>query len=227
MGLRAEVRADGQALPLWQRPGDGQLFVAGRHGQEFTIKVTNTSQWRYLIVPAIDHRAVLEDKPADVNGKGMIIPAHCDYTFSGWRQDNDTTRPFIFTFPERSVATQAAGPAAVTGVIGLAAYSEEVYVATSRARGYGYDERMTKGWSGQSYGAAVASAGPVERDLGTGIGAREDYSPVREGSFERAGMSLVKLLYASEDSLRAAGLMGPAEPPAFPEPKGFQDYKAV
>jgi hypothetical protein len=67
----------------------------------------------------------------------------------------------------------------------------------------------------------------VSRDLGTGIGAREQHSPVREGSFERGVMSMAKLLYASEDALRAAGLMGPAEPPAFPEPKGFQDYRSA
>jgi uncharacterized repeat protein (TIGR02543 family) len=218
---------------LWVRPGDGQLFVAGYEDQEFTIWVGNSAPYaNLLVVPAIDHRAVMEDKSADVSGMGMIIPAKRDYTFDGWRQDSSTTRPFVFTFPEHSVSQQADGPSAVTGVIGLAVYSEAHPVAVashdfdSPYRGdspvmYGGSKGVvTRGYSGQS----VSS---VSRDLGTGIGAREQFSPVSSARFQRGAMSMAKLLYASEESLRAAGLMGPAEPPAFPEPKGFQNYSAV
>jgi hypothetical protein len=218
--LRVEVRANGHALPLWQRPGDGQLFVAGRGGQEFIIQVENNSYGNLLVVPAIDHRSVLEDKPADVNGMGQIIPAHTHYVFSGWRQDENTTRPFVFTFPERSVALQAEGRNAVTGVIGLAVYSEDVPYPVQRDYFGGDDAERGE----FTVSAATASVG---RDLGTGIGSREQYSPVRPGSFRRGGMSLARLLYASEESLHAAGLMGPPEPSAFPEHKAFQDYESA
>lgn len=208
--LRVAVLSGGQPLPLYQRPGDGQLFVAGAPGQEFTIRVDNDTPGRLLVVAAIDHRAVMEDKPADPEGLGMIVAARSHYVFDGWRQDSSTTRPFVFTFPEQSVAQQAAGPDTVTGVIGLAAYRERLPMTATKASGH-----------------SATHGERIPRALGTGIGAREQYSPVISTTFDRGERSIARLLYASEESLRAAGLMGPPEPPAFPERKAFQGYSPV
>lgn len=236
-------------VPLWRRRADNQLFVAGADGAQFSIYVRNLLAYEpLLVVPSIDHRAILEDKPASPDGVGFILHPGSEYVFDGWRKNDQVTLPFIFTVPDNSVAGQAAArehQPATTGVIGFAIFRRRQPVTFHPATYDSYEGNLRGGYSGQMSKGVGASASltrsvggqhtnsvGAERfsaDLGTGVGSTEQHSPIHHAEFERLASSrmVAKLLYASAESLDRQGILVPPEPEPFPVPAEFTSYRPV
>jgi hypothetical protein len=207
------VLVSGVPQPLYRHPSGGRPFVAGQPGRFYTLRVRNLTAARIEVINSVDGRNTLKDEPGDIAAnQGLVFPAHATGEFTGWRVNREETREFIFGEPSRSVAAQATGSEANTGVIGFAVYRERSYAYAT------------------TYNAAapvVAAATfdcdwgdePVVRgsSLGTGIGERRE-DRVAPTSFTRA-MSEPDVLvvgYETEHILHERGLTGPAEPDAFP-----------
>lgn len=205
----AEVLIGGAPQPLYQR-ADGRCFVAGVPGTAYTVRVASVTGGRVEVVASVDGRHVLDDEPADpYRCRGLV--ASGAYEFKGWRVSASETRAFTFADPEASVAVAATGSASNVGVIGLAVHRERRATWTAA-----YD----------SLPVAAASAGPAtyatrgltrSADLGTGMGAAQ-HDPVGRTDFTRDGYGpdILAIGYATEDALRAMGLLVPADPDPFP-----------
>jgi hypothetical protein len=208
--ITAEVLIGGTPQPLYAT-ADGYAYFAGEPGQSCQVRVRSLAG-RLEAALAVDGRDALEDQPADLSrSRGLVFNG--EYTFSGFRVDDSTTREFVLGSVAGSVADQA-GSTAHVGVIGLAAWRE-------RRPAVSYAESPL----GMSASApvAVASAGP---SLGMHAG-ESRHDPVGRTTFERDGSpDVLEIGYHTLAALEATGITQ-RRPSAFPgRATGYERYQA-
>jgi hypothetical protein len=236
--IEVSIITGGQEQPLYRRRADHALFTAGAAGTAYRLQVRNLDPYgRIEVITAVDGRNTLKDEPGDTEqNRGLVFGAGATGHFTGWRLSNDETREFVFGAAHQSVAAQATGSAAGTGVIGFAAYSEQpprpaLYTLNAAAE-------MPSFATGGAVTAnvAMAAGAPMAHEasfssapsqLGTGIGKRQA-DHVRSTSFTRYGTpDIIIIRYDTLAALRAMGITGD-EPPAFPGvPAGYDRYTAA
>ena len=223
--IEVSVLMDGTAQPLYRRPVDGKVFVAGIPGRAYTLRVRNRGDRRIEVISTVDGRHTLKDEPGDTAAcRGLVFDARSAGEFTGWRISDKETREFIFGSPAASVAAQATGSQANTGVIGFAVYRERDY--------YFYHAYATQdsAWPVATASAAVFDSEPVTMrggSLGTGIGERRE-DRVGSTSFTRAlgAPDILVIGYDTVDVLRERGILGPPEPDPFPGAgTGYEKYE--
>lgn len=205
--FRAEILIGGVPRPLYRRH-DGRHFAAGIPGTAYTIRVTGLAGGRAEFIVSVDGRHVLDDETADPHRcRGLVTSG--SYEFKGWRTSDAETREFRFGAPEASVAAMATGSASNTGVIGIAAHRERAPYA------YPVMDSCPVATAAVSYSAPSAAARSA--DLGTGMGAAQ-HDPVDRTDFTRDGAEpdMVAIGYATEDALRAMGVLVAADPDPWP-----------
>ncbi len=223
--FEVSVLSGGLPEQLYRRPGDGKVFVVGIKGRTYTLRVRNLTSGRIEVINTVDGRHTLKDEPGDTAAcKGLVFSANSTGVFTGWRLNDDQTREFKFGSPAASVAAQATGSTANTGVIGFAVYREQVsyptYTTTTRYTG-AVGQSSGASASADYAGEAVASA-----SLGTGMGEKQD-DHVGRTTFTRAygGPDILVIGYDTEEVLRQQGILGPVEPSAFPGAgTGYEKY---
>src|SRR5665213_3993639 len=116
-------RATGQPLRVWRH--DGRLFVAGRPGARYSLRVTNHTDGRVLVVLSVDGVNILTGETASYDQRGYVFDPHESYDVSGWRKSDSEVAAFAFAPLPQSYAARTGRPADV-GVIGMAAFEEKV-----------------------------------------------------------------------------------------------------
>ena len=221
--VEASVLIGGIPQPVYRRT-DSALFVAGVPGSAYTLRIRNLTAGRIEVLTAVDGRNTLKDEPADHRAStGMVFGAHASGDFTGWRVSDDETREFLFGAPERSVAAAATGSAANAGVIGFAAYREREQPSYLRSEPAAFASADFGGDLVTRGGSKSASA---SRGLGTGIG-ESQHDHVGRTSFTRASgePDILVIGYDTTEALAAMGVLGPAEPQAFPGAgTGYEKY---
>jgi hypothetical protein len=232
-------RETGQPLRVWRH--DGRLFVAGRPGARYSLRVTNHTGGRVLVVMSVDGVNILTGETANYGQTGYVFGPYESYDVSGWRKSDTEVAAFIFASLSQSYAARTGRPADV-GVIGIAAFRERVYApapvepaykAGPRARNdsaSSVDEVVVTGQriapSPAEPPAAASRAAPqrrAEEKLGTAHGARE-WSVVTNVPFERASAypQLVRRIeYDSYDRLVASGVIRRPPPDVGRPPRPF------
>jgi hypothetical protein len=232
--LEVSVHVSAQlAQPVYRR-ADGRLFVPGIPGRAYTLRVRNKASVRAEVIATVDGRHVLKDEPGDPHScHGLVIPAYGTYEFRGWRVSDAETREFLFGDPAASVAAQATGSVGNVGVIGFAAWREKERYPDWQFSAGGYaslDSAMPVATA--SAGAPVArsvshvsAANAVSGTLGTGIGASQD-DHVGRTDFTRTGTPDILVIgYDTEAVLTERGIIGPADPDAFPGARtGYEKF---
>ena len=227
--FEVSVLSGGTPQELYRRPGDNKIFTVGVHGRTYTLRVHNLTNGKIEVINTVDGRHTLEDEPGDTSAcKGLIFPAHYTGEFTGWRLNDDETRAFKFGSASSSVAAQATGSTSNTGVIGFAVYREQTSYYTNTYSSYPGGQAVASA----SAGAAAADSATFddsilrEHSLGTGMGEKiSDH--VGRTTFTRAygGPDILVIGYETEDVLLAQGILGPAEPNAFPGAgTGYEKY---
>ncbi len=181
---------------------DGYPYVAGEPGQSCQVRV-RTMSGRLEVALAVDGRDALEDQPADLSRtRGLAFTT--EYTFRGFRVDDDRTRDFTFGSAAGSVADQA-GNAAGAGVIGLAGWRE-----LGDADYYRIGSRSV----------------PASASLGMHAG-EVRHDPVGRTAFERDGSpDVLEIGYDTIAALNAMGITR-SRPRAFPgRATGYGAYLA-
>jgi hypothetical protein len=128
--------AQGRALPGVSHRG--AVYVAGEKDRRYQIRVRNTTNRRLLVVTTVDGRNVITGKPGDVNGSGHVLDPWQEWTFEGWRQNDDRVAAFRFGAKKEAYSSQMGSPENV-GVIGVAVFEEqepERRIVTIREREY-------------------------------------------------------------------------------------------
>lgn len=211
----------------------GQVFVEGKKGTEFSIRLKNNTHKRCLAVITVDGKSVIDGAPGNLDtGGGYIIDAYSSVTIPGWRLNNDAVAKFVFADPQDSYVAQSDDDASAMdniGVIGCAMFYEQpapVWVLnqpfTTRSSSAIPDNMIWYGSSGGTVplsnfsnnvtldsmecSATLASANSV-CNLGTGFGAASNHT-VRVESFQRCTEpeTVFTLYYDTRIGLEARGV---------------------
>jgi hypothetical protein len=227
-------RETGQVARVWRHAG--RLFVAGRPGARYSLRVTNNTGGRVLVVMSVDGVNILTGQTAAYSQRGYVFDPYQSYEVSGWRKSETEVAAFTFAPLSRSYAARTGRPGDV-GVIGLAAFTERLVPPAVAAApvvpqsSAGDDAVVTGSRVARAPPALAIPAAPSARaapsaeaaarseKLGTGHGARE-WSAVTTVGFERATSypQLVRRIeYDSYENLVASGVI-PRPRPAPPRP---------
>ncbi|MFI4936362.1 MAG: hypothetical protein ACHP7N_17265 [Caulobacterales bacterium] len=121
--LKVVDRDTGQVLRMWRH--DGRLFVAGRPGSRYALRVTNHTDGRVLVVLSVDGVNIVSGETAGYDQRGYIYSPHESYDLTGWRKSTTEVAAFTFAPLPQSYAARTGRPADV-GVIGMAVFKEKV-----------------------------------------------------------------------------------------------------
>src|SRR5579859_38287 len=119
--LKVVDRETGQALQVWRH--DGRLFVAGQPGGRYSLRVTNHTAGRVLVVMSVDGVNVITGQTAGYGQTGYVFRPYEAYDVSGWRKSDTEVAAFTFTPQANSYAARTGRPMDI-GVIGIAAFRE-------------------------------------------------------------------------------------------------------
>lgn len=239
--LAASCAASLARVDLYDRTGQqtldvhryrGRQYVVGQPGNEYAIRIRNTTGGRVLAVISVDGVNVVTGETAAPDQSGYVIEAGGYVNIQGWRKDLQRTAAFYFADPGDAYASRTGRPDDL-GVIGVALfreregrwlYSREQDAAASPAPRQESSANRAK--TGQDSSAAEANAALPA--LGTGHGRRE-HSPVQRVEFERASTrpdQRIVLRYDRRENLVAMGVLPRTddrrrEPNPFPGALGF------
>lgn len=237
--LQVVDRETGQVARIWRH--GGRLFVAGRSGARYSVRVVNNTAGRVLVVMSVDGVNILTGQTAGYGQRGYVFGPYETYDVSGWRKSDTEIAAFTFAPLSGSYAARTGRPHDV-GVIGIAAFTERVEAPYAAApamapevREQAAADRVEEVVVSAGRRAAAAPPPPPSaraapsaqaarrsEKLGTGHGARE-WSAVTTVPFERATAypQLVRQIeYDSYANLVAAGVI-PRPRPTPPRPRPF------
>lgn len=160
---------------------EGQVYIEGRAGSEFTLLVRNNSGSRILAVMTVDGLSIMDGKKGSLDGNGYVINAWQTITIPGWRVDNDDVAKFTFGGIGGSYAA-AKGETRDVGVIGCAVFEEDIPshlidLSTTRLR-----RVHTTGLSSPRKGATKGASGPL-RSRGINQVSDESYTGGGQSAF--------------------------------------------
>jgi hypothetical protein len=123
VGLQVVDRETGQPIHVWRH--DGRLFVAGETGDRYSLRVTNHTGGRVLVVLSVDGVNILSGETAGYDQRGYVFDPYESYDVTGWRKSNSEVAAFSFAPLPLSYAARTGRPGNV-GVIGMAVFRERV-----------------------------------------------------------------------------------------------------
>ncbi len=115
------TRPDGRVLPTHAK--DGRRWVVGTPGQEYAIRVCNTTGGRVLAVMSVDGVNVVSGDTASPAQSGYVLAAYECADIAGWRRNLASIAAFYFTELPDAYATRTGRPENV-GVVGVAFFRE-------------------------------------------------------------------------------------------------------
>jgi hypothetical protein len=123
--LRVVDRETGQPLQIWRH--HGRLFIAGQPGARYSLRLTNHTDGRVLLVLSVDGVNVLTGETANYDQSGYVLKAYQTYDVSGWRKSDTEVAAFTFAPLPQSYAARTGRPTDV-GVIGMAVFKERAAI---------------------------------------------------------------------------------------------------
>jgi len=216
--IRIINRNTGEQLPTYRYKGE--LWVAGKPGNRYSILVNNRTGGRLLTVVSVDGVNVLSGDTAATNQRGYVLSPRNSVEIAGWRKSERDVAAFYFTSLDNSYAGRTNRPENV-GVIGVAAFREyqaPVPVQEMSDNAAGAEMRSRDAAAPAS---APALAAKAESKLGTGHGERV-YSPTQTVEFQRASNTpddVITVRYDSYANLVARGVI--PSPHRQPVPNAF------
>ncbi|MGL6290849.1 MAG: hypothetical protein ACRC2H_09200, partial [Silanimonas sp.] len=222
--VRLEVvdRDLGTTLPQYRHRREA--WVAGEDGQPYTLRLTNLSGARVLVVLSVDGVNVVTGESANPAQSGYVLAPYASAEIDGWRKSMHEVAAFRFSAAGDSYAARTGRPFDL-GVIGAAVFREAVVhepwptpIAEPLAqaeRDRSQDASRAERRASQAAPAAEArsdayAGAPVPTSpLGTGHGERR-WSPTSRTAFERASRhadEIIALRYDRREALVARGVI--------------------
>ena len=235
--LQVVDRDSGQPLRVW--PHLGRLFVAGKTGARYSLRVANHTSGRVLVIVSVDGINILTgDRAGYDDQRGYVLDPHQSCDLTGWRKSRTEVAAFSFAPLPQSYAARTGRPDDV-GVIGMAVFTERNPIQPLAANGRPTPlvAAAPPPLARAAGEVAATSSRMVRRDfepiaptekLGTAHGARE-WSVSEVVSFVRATLyprSVQQIEYDTYDNLLASGVIPGSRreehrPRAFPSsPQG-------
>jgi hypothetical protein len=123
-------RETGEPLKIWRH--HGRLFVAGDLGGRYSLRVTNHTDKRIMVVLSVDGVNILTGQTANYDQDGYVFSPYQSYDLLGWRKSNTEVADFTFAPLPQSYAAKT-GRSSDVGVIGMAVFNEKVAVQPAAA----------------------------------------------------------------------------------------------
>jgi len=207
-------RDNGQVLPEYRHRG--QDWIAGVPGHRYSVRLTNTTGERVLVVLSVDGVNAVTGQTASPSQGGYVLEPWETAEIAGWRKSLDDIAQFVFTDLPDSYAARTGRPANV-GVVGVAVFRERQVqpayapppappIASGMARN---EARKASAPAASADRAMPSEAEAMPQRLGTGHGQRE-WAPVGQTEFVRASRSpqqVSQLRYDDADALVALGIL--------------------
>ncbi len=238
VGFDIVDRDTGQTLPEYGYRG--QDWIAGVPGHRYSVRLTNTTGERVLVVLSVDGVNAVSGQTASGAQAGYVLNPWETADIAGWRKSLDDVAQFVFTDLPDSYAARTGRPDNV-GVVGIAVFRERqvrpqpryspMAPPVAQARSEAQSDRRASGNMAKAAPAAssadraMAASEAEPQRLGTGHGERE-WAPVGQTEFVRASQSpqqVEQLRYDDVGKLVAIGVIpgryGPVSnsgPSAFP-----------
>jgi hypothetical protein len=237
--VRLEVIDRDTGAPLPQHRQRREAWVAGEDGQPYTLRLTNLTGARVLVVLSVDGVNVVSGESADPSQSGYVLAPYASAGIDGWRKSMQEVAAFRFSRAGDSYAARTGRPFDL-GVIGAAVFREAVG-QESRALPPPVAEPLASGERERSGDAAKAehratpasAAAEARSDayrstptspLGTAHG-ESRWSPSWRTPFERASRhaeEVIVLRYDRREALVARGVIrSEGEPWWAREPRAF------
>ncbi|MEO8305135.1 MAG: hypothetical protein ABI724_13525 [Betaproteobacteria bacterium] len=226
------TRADGRGLTIYEK--DGRHWIEGTPGQEYSIRVCNTTGARVLAVTSVDGVNVVSGETASPAQSGYVLNAYQCTDINGWRKNLASINAFYFTELPDSYAARTGRPDNV-GVIGVAFFRERPQpiawkdapaklaaspaaepsarqeAAGGNAAAEGRVDAMRKSLANSADSAGAASMPAPAAKIGTGYG-RNESSHVQTTRFERESATpneTIAFNYDRRENLIAMGILPP------------------
>lgn len=180
--------------PVREYPHEGSVFIEGRQGSEFTLRVRNNSGRRVLAIISVDGLSVMNGQPASRKDGGYVIGPYNSIDVPGWRVDNESVAHFFFGNLPEGYATKMGQPTNI-GVIGAVLYLERRPL---------HSVRLVDCSSGEDSFSFRSLKSP---GLATGFG-RETEHRVTSVSFDRENTVSAEFVirYDTAENLRQRGI---------------------
>ncbi|MEO7324723.1 MAG: hypothetical protein ABIW82_07835 [Dokdonella sp.] len=124
-------RDSGATLPTYA--DHGKLYVAGTPGHRYSVRMSNRSGGRVLVVLSVDGVNAVSGETANPDQTGYVLDAWESSEITGWRKNLDEIAQFNFTALPNSYAARTGRPANV-GVIGVAVFTESAPIRREREK---------------------------------------------------------------------------------------------
>lgn len=200
-------RSDARVLPIYWH--EGRRYIVGKPGNEYAIRIRNTSGGRILAVMSVDGVNIITGDTASPQQSGYVLGPYESTDIGGWRKSMSRTAAFYFTALPDSYAARSGRPDNV-GVIGVALFRERVR-PIARAEIQRQDTARAEASAAPAPAARAAVNGAAQgagEPLGTGHG-RNEASYASYTQFERASdtpAETVAIYYDSYENLLAQGV---------------------
>lgn len=120
-----EVCVKGKPVTKYNAPDKiDDVWIEGRAGTEYTIRLRNNSSQRAKFVVSVDGLSINDGKPCGLASPGYILNPLETLDIPGWLVDNARAAKFTFGSKASSYAATQ-GDASNTGVIGLLVFGEK------------------------------------------------------------------------------------------------------
>ena len=235
-------RDTGEWLPEYRHRG--RDWVPGVPGHRYSVRMTNTTGERVLVVLSVDGVNAISGDTAAAGQTGYVLGPWQSTEITGWRKSWQDVAQFYFTDLPDSYAARTGRPDNV-GVIGVAVFREraqpqpyyEPAPISRDDRDYDRSDRY-RGQAGRAESKAVPASPQASRraseaaadsayggnsapaqSIGTGHGARE-WSPVSRTDFVRASRTPAQVLQLRYDDINNLVAMG-----VMPRPHRYDGYR--
>jgi len=121
--LQVIDRDTGQPLRVWRH--QGRLYVAGEPDRRYSLRLTNNTDGRVLVVVSVDGVNIVTGETAGYNQRGYVLGPHRSDEINGWRKSETEVAAFSFASLSQSYAARTGRPSDV-GVIGMAVFREKI-----------------------------------------------------------------------------------------------------
>ena len=113
--------ASGDSLEAVRK--NGQLFVVGRAGERYSLRLRNNTRRRFEAVATVDGLDVMDGTRGSFEHRGYVLPPSGEVVIDGFRKNENEVAAFRFASVADSYAAQT-GEARDVGVIGVAFFRE-------------------------------------------------------------------------------------------------------
>src|SRR5688572_23453168 len=187
-------RSEARWLQVYRH--DGRMYVEGKPGHEYQIRLANRLREDLLAVISVDGVNVITGQTASPSQSGYVLSPRGSLDIQGWRRSLSQTAAFYFTALADSYAARTGRPHDV-GVIGVALFRRK------------QEPRSVAPIAPEAAAGRRAEQDAQDARVGTGHG-RQEHLPATHVTFERATSvpaELITLYYDSHANLLARGII--------------------